>query len=62
MKSTFSSHVLSQLTSSGFSVTKDLRENQWELRDGEDVVARSRSLGDLCRRVAKDLGIEWKYG
>jgi len=60
MKSTFSSHILSQLTSSGFSVTKDLRENQWELRDGKEVVAHSKSLGDLCRRVAKDLGIGWK--
>lgn len=60
MNHTFSSHILSQLTSSGFSVTKDLRENQWELRDGEEVLARNRALGDLCRGVAKDLGIEWK--
>jgi len=60
VKSTFSAHILSQLTNSGFSVTKDLRENQWELRDREEVVAHNKSLGDLCRRAAKDLGIEWK--
>lgn len=45
MKATFSTHILSQLTTSGFSVTKDVRENRWELKSGKDILLHNRSLG-----------------
>ena len=57
---TYASHILSQLTASGFSVTKDVRENRWELKSGKDVLLHNRSLGDLCRKAAKELGIDGK--
>lgn len=60
MNHTFSSHILSQLTNSGFSVTKDVRENRWELKSGKDVLLHNKALGDLCRKAAKELGIDGK--
>lgn len=63
MKRTWSSNILSQLKDSGFTVHKDLKENQWGVYDGDvdnsnSLLIRSRSLGDLMRQSAKEFGLE----
>ena len=63
MKHTWSSNILSQLKDSGFSVHKDLKENQWGVYDGavdnsNSLLIRSRSLGDLMRQSAKEFGLK----
>lgn len=34
MKGTYSSQILTQLLSSGFTVEKNEKESQWQLKDG----------------------------
>lgn len=63
MKSTFASSILSQLKDSGFTVHKDLKENQWGIYDAavdnsNSLLIRSRSLGDLMRQSAKEFGLK----
>lgn len=58
MKGTYSSQILTQLLSSGFTVEKNEKESQWRLKDGSGVLSCSKSLGDLTRKVAKELGID----
>lgn len=67
MKHTFASSILSQLKDSGFTVHKDLKENQWGIYDtnvcqhspdSNSLLIRSRSLGDLMRVASKEFGLK----
>lgn len=63
MHHTFASSILSQLKDSGFTVHKDLKENQWGIYDGavdniNSLLIRSRSLGDLMREASRDFGLK----
>lgn len=63
MKHTWSSNILSQLKDSGFTVHKDLKENQWGIYDGavdnsNSLLIRSRSLGDLMRVASRVFGLK----
>lgn len=63
MKRTWSSSILSQLKDSGFTVHKDLKENQWGVYDGavdnsNSLLIRSRSLGELMRVASKEFGLK----
>lgn len=63
MRYTWSSNILSQLKESGFTVHKDLKENQWGVydnssKDSNSVLIRSRSLGDLMKAAAKEFGLK----
>lgn len=63
MRHTWSYNILSQLKDSGFTVHKDLKENQWGIYDGaldnsNSLLIRSSSLGDLMRVAARDFGLK----
>lgn len=63
MRHTWSSNILFQLKDSGFTVHKDLKENQWGIYDGavdnsSSLLIRSRSLGDLMRVASKEFGLK----
>lgn len=63
MKHTYASSILSQLKDSGFTVHKDLKENQWIVydnpsKDSNSLLIRSRSLGDLMRVSSKQFGLK----
>lgn len=63
MKYTWSYNILSQLKDSGFTVHKDLKENQWGIYDGavdnnNSLLIRSRSLGDIMRVASKEFGLK----
>ena len=67
MNHTFASSILYQLKDSGFTVRKDLKENQWGIYDtnvcqhspdSNSLLIRSRSLGDLMRQSAKEFGLK----
>lgn len=63
MKHTWSYNILSQLKDSGFTVHKDLKENQWGIYDGSvdnsnSLLIRSRSLGDLTRIASREFGLK----
>lgn len=63
MNKTFASSILSQLKDSGFTVHKDLKENQWGVydnpsKDSNSLLIRSRSLGDLMRQCAREFGLK----
>lgn len=63
MKHTFASSILSQLKDSGFTVHKDLKENQWGVYDNpskhsNSLLIRSRSLGDLMKEASKQFGLK----
>lgn len=63
MNKTYASSILSQLKDSGFTVHKDLKENQWGIYDGNvdnsnSLLIRSRSLGDLMKAAARDFGLK----
>lgn len=63
MNQTWSYNILSQLKDSGFTVQKDLKENQWGIYDGavdnsNSLLIRSRSLGDLMKAAARDFGLK----
>lgn len=63
MKHTYVSSILSQLKDSGFTIHKDLKENQWGVyndanKHSNSLLIRSRSLGDLMRIAARDFGLK----
>lgn len=63
MRHTFASSILSQLKDSGFTVHKDLKENQWGIYAGavdnsNSLLIRSCSLGDLMKVAARDFGLK----
>lgn len=63
MNKTFANSILSQLKDSGFTVHKDLKENQWGIYDGavensNSLLIRSRSLGDLMRVASREFGLK----
>lgn len=60
MQHTHCSQILSQLTSSGYQLVKCPTEKEWQLKDKAEIVLRARGLGDLCRKAAKELGIDGK--
>lgn len=60
MMSTYASAILNQLRSSGFTVEKCSQESQWQIRDNGSVLMWSRSLGDLAKKAAEELGIDGK--
>lgn len=60
---TYASSILIQLKDSGFTVHKDLKENQWGIYDGavdnsNSLLIHSRSLGDLMKEASKQFGLE----
>jgi len=60
---TYASSILSQLKNSGFTVHKDLKENQWGVyndanKDSNSLLIRSRSLGDLMRLASREFGLK----
>lgn len=46
-----------ELIHAGYTFTKRSEDGWWELRDGEQLVAHNRSMGDLIRQQAKELGV-----
>lgn len=54
---TYASAVQASLIEAGFVIEKNNREGMWEIKDGTDVLMRSRSLGDLLNQSAKELGV-----
>lgn len=66
MHHTYTTHILTQLRSAGFSVEKCLTEKEWQLTDGgkkttqKTLLLRSSSLGELTKKSAKEFGLDWK--
>jgi hypothetical protein len=60
MNQTYSSHLLTQLRSAGFTVQKCATEKEWQLMDKGSILLRSRSLGDLTKKSAKEFSLDWK--
>ena len=60
MISTYSSHIITELKSSGFHIVKDNIEKEWQIQDKGAILFRSRSLGDLAKKAGKEFGIGWK--
>lgn len=54
---TYVSLVKQSLVEAGFSVQKNQRDDVWEVKDGPDVLLKSRSLGDLLLKSAKEFGV-----
>lgn len=54
---TYASTVRASLIEAGFAVEKNEREGFWEVKDGDEVLLRSRSLGDVLTMSAKELGV-----
>lgn len=59
MKHNYTSNILSQLTNAGYIVSKCHVDNQWQLRDNEDILLRDKAQGDLINKAAKQFGLEW---
>lgn len=57
MRDTFASYIKSELTSAGFSVTKNTQEKSWEVIDSGKVVMYNSSLGLLMSRAAREFGL-----
>jgi hypothetical protein len=57
---TFSSQILTQLRSAGFTVHKCATEKEWQLMDKGSILLRSRSLGDLTKKSVKEFSLDWK--
>lgn len=60
MNHTFSSHIITELKSSGFQVVKCPVEREWQLKDKAEILIRSVSLGELSKKAAKSFGLSWK--
>lgn len=60
MDKTFSSHIITELKSSGFDIVKCPVEREWQLKDKAEILMRSVSLGELSRKAAKSFGLGWK--
>lgn len=60
MRHTYSSHIITELKSSGFDFVKCPVDKEWQIQDKGDILFRSRSLGDLAKKAGKEFGIEWK--
>lgn len=64
MRHTFSSHIITELKSSGFEIVKCPIEREWQLLDKSsnkaEILMRSVSLGELSRKAAKEFGLSWK--
>lgn len=46
-----------ELINAGYTFIKRSEDGWWELRDGDHLVAYNRSIGDLIRQQAKELGV-----
>jgi hypothetical protein len=57
MKMTYASHIKHQLTSAGFSVTKNTQEKSWEVADAGKVIMYNASLGVLMNKASKEFGL-----
>lgn len=60
MNQTYSSQILTQLRSAGFTVQKCPTDKEWQLVDKGSVLLRSLSLGELTRKSAKEFSLDWK--
>lgn len=60
MNHTYSSHIITELKSSGFEIVKCPVERDWQLKDKAEILMRSVSLGELSRKAAKEFGLGWK--
>lgn len=54
---TYVAAVQAALIEAGFVVEKNERDGVWEVKDGADVLLKSRSLGDVLSMSAKELGV-----
>lgn len=57
MKSTWASSIQSQLELLGFLFHKRPCDSYWELHLDNECVSVNKSLGDLIRNSAKELGV-----
>lgn len=46
-----------QLTQAGYSISKNVKESLWEMKDGSNVLMSNKALGDLLNKASKELGI-----
>lgn len=49
--------VKAQLVDAGFTFVKAIDEKEWQMYDGETLIGRNRSQGDLIRIKAIELGV-----
>ena len=59
MNHTYTSNILSQLTSAGFSIHKCQQESVWQIKDDKTVMMQSRSKGDLMKKAAQEFNLNW---
>lgn len=60
MKHTFGSNTLSQLTQAGYTISKCLVDNVWQVNENTKELYRNKSLGDLMRICSINFGIDWR--
>jgi len=54
---THTNRVRSELTSAGYTLTKNSNVGQWEIKDRSKVVFTSKSLGDVIKIAENKLGL-----
>lgn len=64
MNHTYTTYILTQLKHAGYTVSKCQKENEWQVTDGtctdSDIIVRSRALGDVAMKCAKQFNLKWE--
>lgn len=54
---THTANTQNQLTQAGYSISKNVKDSLWEMKDGSKVVMSNKALGDLVNKASKEFGI-----
>lgn len=54
---THTNRIKKDLTSAGYTLTKNVNVNHWEIKDRSNVVFTSKSLGDVIKLAENKLGL-----
>lgn len=54
---THSAKTHNQLTQAGYSISKNVKDSLWEMKDGDGIIMSNKALGDLLNKASKEFGI-----
>ena len=54
---THTANTHNQITQAGYSITKNVKDSLWEMKDGSNAVMSNKTLGGLLNKASKELGI-----
>lgn len=60
IRHTFAAHIRAQLTQAGYTISKCLVDNVWQVSENTKELYRNKSLGDLMRICSINFGIDWR--